>query len=279
MIYAMGSKLFKAVVVLAAGTQACGSNCSHNNDHTSTGHGGKAHDLADAGEDEHVDIADVAGENVDGGDAKDEGENPFGGLMGGMGGGDMGGMEEMMKMLQGLGGGEGGDNMDLAKMMQQLGESMKGGEGGETTPTTTTTPAPQEESPEVTEEQFLEVKEKLNLNDDDMAQVMEYVKQVPEEFKDPSFTDDSLAKMFVYHYFTGEDEAAKEGELENQISMKSKDALMEELRTLVEVEIPEMQKHMEQQKQASVEEAKDMDAPEVTKEGEQGASDDDHNEL
>lgn len=162
MIYMMGSKLFKAIVVLAVGGHACAGSCCAKPDVSACaaheGSGQKSvHDLADGG----MDMGDI--------------------------------------------------------------------------------PAPAEqEEPEVTPEMFEAAKATLEIEDADMETIIGYVNQVPAEMKDPSFSDEKLAQMFVYHYQHGEDYGEEDPE------PKSKDNLIKELKNLVEVEIPQMMQNMQQ---------------------------------
>lgn len=230
-MYAAGSKLFQAVVVLSAGAHAHASCCG-GDDHAASGQG-HVHDLADAGERDSdfpdSDADDAAEESNKGADSGKGMGDMLGGLGDMMKGMDlenmdfeamlknMGGMDGMQDMLKGMGG------------MEGLGDMMKG-MGGEAPP-----PPPQEE--EVTEEQFIEAKEKLELSDEDMASIVDYVSQVPAHFKDEKMSDEKLSQMFVYHYLNGEPDEQDLNEDGTQ-KEKNRQNLLDEVKHLVEVEIP-----------------------------------------
>lgn len=194
MIYAMGSNLFKAVVVLAAGAQAgpgcCGGH-AHSHGHDEVAHGDaaqdlKAHDLADEG--------------------------------------------DMEKQLDEM------DDSDISTQAPEDMDNMSSEQAGE---------QPPPPADVVTEEQFLEAKTALGLEDEDMTRVLELVEKVPAEFKDPDFKDQELAQAFCYHYHNGEAQKDAEG----VEKAKNKANMIEELRQLVEEEIPVMQQQMQQEQQ------------------------------
>jgi len=256
MIYALGSNLFKAVVVasavpavVSAGPGCCGGQEEH-------AHEEHAHDLADAGEAE-------SGE--------------------GMGGMDI---AQMMKDM-------GMEGMDLEKMMAGMGDmGNMGGKkkqcgDGSCCPADSecgSTCCPSEEAPSCSDgqctspccgekdmnaddaaapqgneapanesttsppsdEEFGKAKAELGLTEEDENNILEYVKKIPAVLKDPKFEDEDIAKMFVHQYFISEDEVPAEGE--EPLDPKSRENLLEEIQHLVEVEIPEMMTAQQKQK-------------------------------
>lgn len=268
-MYAAGSKLFQAVVVLSAGAHAHASCCG-GDDHATSGQG-HVHDLADGGDMKEADSdfpdSDDAAEEETNNKGADSGKG-MGDMLGGLGdmmkGMDlenmdfesmlknMGGMEGMQDMFKGMGGMEG-----LGDMMKGGGlGDMMGGEGGAAPP-----PPPQEE--EVTEEQFEEAKEKLELSDEDMASIVDYVSQVPAHFKDEKMSDEKLAQMFVYHYLNGEPDEQDLNEDGTQ-KEKNRQNLLDEVKHLVEVEIPGIEAEEKAAREAAeAKKAEEADAAEA----------------
>lgn len=246
MIYAAGSKLFKAVVVFSAGAHAHASCCGgEGHDHASSGQG-HVHDLADKEADsDFPDSGDAEGADAEGGaDAK--GANPMGGL------GDMlGGMGDMFKGMD-------MENMDFEAMLKNMGgmEGMQdmlkgmGGMDGMMGGDDKSAPAPPPAEEEVTEEQFLEAKEKLELSDDDMNTIVNYVSQVPAHFKDDKMGDEKLSKMFVFHYLNGEPDEQDLNE-DGTPKEKNRENLLKEVQHLVEVEIPGIEAEEKAAKEAA----------------------------
>jgi len=171
MIYQIGSKMFKAVVVLAMGTYACGNHggcgghhaAAHDHAHTHT-HG--AHDLADSG---NV----VTDSELDAMDNSDDGKNN----------------------------------------------------------------APPQQKPPTAEE-FEAAKTGLELSEDDVATVLSYVSRIPPMLKHKDYSDEQIAQMFVHHYWVSPD--SPEEQAKGDLEPKSRTDLLEEVKHLVEVEIPQM---------------------------------------
>lgn len=264
MIYALGSNLFKAVVVVSAvpAVVSAGPGCCGGHEENA------AHDLADGGE-EDFDIE---------------------ALMKQMGMGGEGGLEEMMKNMNfggedkedkcaaGSGCSDGccspkkdcgsecgstccpseeednqfscssgqctspccGGDKDLDAIAEEAAQNAAASQGNEAPANESTTSPP-------SEEEFNRAKEELGLTEEDESNILEYVKKIPAALKDPKFEDEDIAKMFVHQYFISEDEEPKEGE--ESLDPKSRDNLLEEIQHLVEVEIPEMMNAQQKQQQ------------------------------
>jgi hypothetical protein len=103
--------------------------------------------------------------------------------------------------------------------------------------------------PEVTEEMFQTAKTEMGITDEEFQQVVDLMAGVPAEWKDRS--DESTAKMFVHSYLNAEYDPKLDGDVPPE---KTKEALIKELKTLVEEEIPTMQAeqtaHMERDAEA-----------------------------
>lgn len=97
------------------------------------------------------------------------------------------------------------------------------------------------------DEELSVIKERLSLSEEDMTKIQGYVSQIPPALKDPQFNDEEIAKMFVKHYATMEDKEKYEPQ--------SREDLIEEIRHLVEEELPQAMAAHEQQQMAAQQQA------------------------
>lgn len=112
--------------------------------------------------------------------------------------------------------------------------------------------------PEVTEEMFQTAKKEMDISDEEFQQVVELMGGVPAEWKDRS--DEETAKMFVHSYLNAEYDPKLDGETPPE---RTKEALMKELKQLVEEEIPQMQAEQAMHEQKMMEDSLKKEASEL----------------